>query len=137
MYKTIVVPVDLAHQDKLSRALKIATDLVRLYDASLHLVSVTSPAPGEVAHNPKEYTAKLNRFGEQLTASYSIPCQCHVVISNDPASDLDDVLDRTFHDIGADLVVMASHLPGFRDYIFGSNSSYLATHSDLSIFVVR
>ena len=35
------------------------------------------------------------------------------------------------------LIIMASHVPGFRDYVFASNSGYLASHTDLSIFVVR
>ena len=46
-------------------------------------------------------------------------------------------LDEQFHALGVDLVVMASHVPGFREYIFHSNAGFLASHTDLSVFVVR
>ncbi|MGD8310649.1 MAG: hypothetical protein PVG98_14530 [Chromatiales bacterium] len=40
-------------------------------------------------------------------------------------------------DIGADLVVMASHIPDVVDYIWPSNGGKVAGHSDASVFVVR
>ncbi len=58
-------------------------------------------------------------------------------VVGDPAADLDRALDRELHELGVDLVVMASHLPGLRDYVFHSNAGFLASHTDLSVFVVR
>jgi nucleotide-binding universal stress UspA family protein len=39
--------------------------------------------------------------------------------------------------IGADLVVMASHKPGFLEHIFSSHGGYIAQHATCSVFVVR
>jgi len=38
---------------------------------------------------------------------------------------------------GCDLVVMASHVPGFREHILSSNAGYVASHAPISVFVVR
>jgi len=101
------------------------------------LVAVTGPAPGEAAHNPKEFRAKLDAFAAELAAESGVQVDAQTEVIGDPVADLDKALDRQFHELGVDLVVMASHVPGFREYIFHSNAGFLASHTDLSVFVVR
>ena len=60
-----------------------------------------------------------------------------MVVSHDPAVDLDDSLMQAIADTGADLVVMASHVPGLPEHIFASNAGYLANHASVSVFVIR
>ncbi|HKL62600.1 MAG TPA: universal stress protein [Woeseiaceae bacterium] len=137
LYRHIGVPVDMAHREKLGKALTTAMELARCYDARVTLVAVTSPAPGEAAHNPKEFRAKLAAFAAELAEDAGVPVDAQTEVIGDPAADLDKALDRQFHELGVDLVVMASHVPGFREYIFHSNAGFLASHTDLSVFVVR
>ncbi len=137
MYTTIAVPVDLAHTDKLDKALNTAAELAKLYQASIYLLAVTSSAPGEVAHNPQEFHQKLSQFADAQSAELGVEFKTRDAVTPDPAVDLAKVLDDQIHQLGADLIVMASHVPGFGDYVFASNSSYLGSHTDLSIFVVR
>jgi len=137
LYRHIGVPVDLGHRDKLGKALTTATDLARHYGARVTLVAVTGPAPGAAAHNPKEFRAKLDAFAAKLAEDTGVSVRAQAEVIGDPAADLDKSLDRQFHELGVDLVVMASHVPGFREYIFHSNAGFLASHSDLSVFVVR
>lgn len=137
MYKSILIPVDLEHVDELEKALAIGADLAKHYGASLHAISVTHAAPGAVAHNPSEYARKLEAFAADQTAKYGVDFRAKVMISHDPAIDLDDTLERAAAEIGTDLIVMASHVPGFFDYIFASRAGYLASHTSLSVFVVR
>ena len=137
MYKTIMVPVDLEHPDQLKKALATGADLAKHYDAELYAVGVTSSAPGALAHNPSEYAERLEAFADQQTSLHGVRLQAKAMVSNDPAVDLDDTLKKAGSEIGADLVVMASHVPGFLDYIFAPRAGYLASHSDLSVFVVR
>ena len=137
MYKTIMIPVDLEHSDQLKKALSTGADLAKHYDAEVFTVSVTSSAPGAVAHNPSEYAQKLEAFAAEQTAVYGVPFKAKTMVSHDPAVDLDDTLKKAGSEIGADLVVMASHVPGFIDYIFASRAGYLASHSELSVFIVR
>ena len=137
MYKNIAVPVDLNHVGMLEKVLATAADLARHYEASTTLVAVTNPAPTEIAHNPAEFESKLNEFAAKQSQVCNILFKTKVVTSNDPAIDMEKKLDTAIHELGADLVVMASHVPGFRDYIFRSHTGYLASHTDLSVFIVR
>ena len=137
MYQHIGVPVHLAHVESLGKAINTAADLATLYHSQLTLVAVTGPAPSEVAHNVDEFTAKLESWAAQQSAELGVKIETRVSVCNDPSADLDHVLDREFHELGVDLVVVASHIPGYREYIFHSNAGFLASHTDLSVLVVR
>lgn len=137
MYSSILVPVALAHEEQLGRALKTAADLSRHYGASVYLVGVTSSTPSEVAHSPEEFEQKLKAFAERQSEALGASFTAVSVTTPDPARELDHVLDEQIHELGVDLVIMASHVPGFQDYVFHSNAGYLASHTDVSVFVVR
>ncbi len=137
MFKHIMVPVDLAHVDKLDKALAIAADLAKSYNASLHAVGVTGSAPGAAAHNPKEFGEKLDAFAREQTEKHGVKFESKSVFSNDPAVEMVDKLEAAGEEINADLVVMASHVPGFMEHIFSSRAGYLASSSPISVFVVR
>lgn len=137
MYRKIMVPVDLRHTEKLDKALATAADLSQQYKAPVQLVGVTATTPSDVAHNPQEFTTKLVEYAAAEGAKYGCAFSAHAITSPDPTIDLDDRLGREAHDIGADLIVMASHVPGFAEHIFSSNAGYLASHSDISVFIVR
>jgi nucleotide-binding universal stress UspA family protein len=132
-----MIPVDLAHADKLDKALSIGTDLAKHYGADLHLVGVTDVTPGAIAHNPQEYSEKLEAFAAEQGGARGIAMRAKMMTSHDPAIDVDDKLKEAAAEIGADLVVMASHVPGMADYVFHSRAGWLASHSDLSVLVVR
>ncbi|MBB4286226.1 universal stress protein [Roseospira goensis] len=137
MYTHIMVPVDLAHADTLDKAMTQAADLGKLYEIPVTIVGVTLSQPTDVAHNPAEYKEKLAQFAAAHSARTGVTMEPHTVISHDPAVDLDDMLREHCHDLGADLVVMASHIPRFRDVIFGSHADAFVRHGDVSVFVVR
>jgi nucleotide-binding universal stress UspA family protein len=137
MYKKIMVPVDLRHTDKLDKALATAADLAKFYKAGVELVGVTASAASSIAHTPEEFALKLEAFAEAEGRKYGVSFESHAITSPDPVIDLDDRLGREAHDIGADLIVMGSHVPGFAEHLFASRAGYLASHSDISVFVVR
>jgi len=137
MYKKIIVPVDLAHADKLEKALATAADLAKHYGAATCYVGVTTSEPSAVAHNPAEFAEKLDAFAAEQAAKRGIKIDTKAMASPDPARDLDDRLSEAIEELGGDLVVMASHVPNLSDYLFASNAGYLASHTAISVFVVR
>lgn len=137
MFSNIMVPVDLAHTGDLRRALECAGDLARHYGATLTYVGVTAAAPSATAHDPKEFQQKLDAFATEQGASFGVGAKAHTVISHDPRTDLDDALVRATKETGADLVVMASHLPALTDYIWPSNGGKVAAHAACTVMVVR
>jgi nucleotide-binding universal stress UspA family protein len=137
MYSKIMVPVDLRNAEPAGKALATAADLAKLYGAEVHIVGVTSSAPTEVAHTPEEFAGKLNAFAAEQSKSLGVTLAAHTEIGHDITIDLDTVLSQAAKSLGADLIVMASHVPGLAEYVFSSNAGYLASHSSLSVFVVR
>lgn len=137
MYRKILVPVDLAHLDKLEKALQTAADLAKHYGAHVLYVGATTGAPSEVAHSPEEFAQKLEDFAAAQAKAHGIEGTGKAVRSHDPARDLNETLLKSVEDEGADLVVMASHIPGFPEHIFTSHAGGVAAHAEVSVFVVR
>lgn len=137
MYKKMMVPVDLAHVDKLDKALTTALDLAKHYGLPICYVGITETAPSPVAHSPEEYGQKLDQFAREHGGSEGLEVTSKVYISHDPARDLYKILTHAADEMGADLVVMASHVPGLPEHVFTSNAGYVASHADVSVFVIR
>jgi len=140
LYKKIAVPVDLAHTDKLDKAINVAADMAKLYGADVTYISVTAATPGPGGHNPQEYEQKLQQFADEQGRSHGQKVTAHVVVSHDPATDLDKSLLEAVEETNADLVVMASHEPGFVDqfwHIWPSHGGAMAKQAKASVFVVR
>lgn len=139
MYSKILVPVDLAHLEKLSKALNTAIDIARHYKATLHYVTVTNTTPSSAAHNPRELEAELRRFAEEQGKDHGIDTSCSVIATPDTAVELDRRLVEAIKTTGSDLIVMASHVPGIGDrlHFIHSNAANIVRETDISVFVVR
>ncbi|MDJ0779486.1 MAG: universal stress protein [Gammaproteobacteria bacterium] len=136
MYKTILVPVDIAHiaEGKLTIDLAVAhaSDETRIV-----LLNVIEEIPG--------------------WASVAIPTEIIEKSTTDAQSELKavvnasgrkmDVLVRTGHsystildvaeETNADLIIIASHRPGLQDYFLGSTAAKVVRHAPCSVLVVR
>ncbi len=137
MYKKIMVPVDLAHLDALQKPLQVAADMARHYEADVCYVSVTTSMPGPVAKTPAEYEKKLAAFAAEQAKSHGQASSSRVFFSHDPAADLSRTLVKAVEEIGADLVVMGTHLPRRLDAIMPSRGGKLAKLTNVSVFLVR
>jgi len=137
MYHKIMVPVDLAHLELLEPSLATVADLARHYDAEICYVGVTAATPGSVARTPEEYGQKLEAFAQERAKVHGQPVRTHLVTSPDPIADLDDVLIEAIDEVGADLVIMPTHPPRHVDVLIPSHGGKVATHTDVSVFLVR
>lgn len=137
MYKKMMVPVDLAHVDALKPALQVAADLAQHYQTEICYVSVTPSTPTRVAHTPEEYAEKLEAFAQEQAKAHGCSVSSKMIKSADPAVELDDKLAEAVKSTGSDLVVMATHLPRKLDAIMPANGSKVASHTDVSVFLVR
>ncbi|KRS10506.1 universal stress protein UspA [Roseovarius atlanticus] len=137
MFKKIMAPVDLAHKDRLEKALQCTADLAKHYGAEVVFVGVTTSTPSSVAHSPEEYGEKLDAFANEQSQAHGFTALGKALLSHDPSSDVDDVLLKATADNNVDLVVMASHLPNVMDYVWPSNGGKIAEHAKCSVMVVR
>jgi nucleotide-binding universal stress UspA family protein len=132
-----MVPVDLSHKDHLGKALAAAGGLAKIFSAPVCYVGVTTNTPSEVAHTPAEFARKLEAFAAEQAAEHGITATSKAYTSHDPTIDLDDYLAKAVPETGADLVIMASHLPGMLEHVWSSHAGWLASHSKVSVFIVR
>ncbi|MGJ7458959.1 universal stress protein [Halomonas sp. MA07-2] len=137
MYHKIMVPIDLAHIEVIEPTLQTVADLARHYDAEVCYVGVTSSAPGSVARTPEQFAQKLEAFAQKRAEVHGQPVSIHTIVSPDPIADLDDDLIEAIKEVGADLVVMPTHPPKHLDVIMPSHGGKVATHTDVSVFLVR
>lgn len=137
VFTRIMAPVDLAHADRLEKALTAAAELAKLWRIPVCYVGVTAETPGAVAHSPAEYAEKLEAFGRSQAERHGHEATVKAYASHDPAADVDATLLKAVEETGADLVVMASHEPGVADYLFSSHGASLAADARASVFVVR
>lgn len=139
MYSRIMVPVDLEHADKLEKTLDTAGDLARFYDAALCFVAVSGKVPNRVARSPEKFEAELNMFAREQGARLGVATSSLVKSSVDVPAELDDKLLEALDEVDADLIVMASHIPGVADrlHLISSNAAWMVKHADVSVFVVR
>ncbi|CTQ32117.1 universal stress protein [Jannaschia rubra] len=137
MYDRILVPVDLAHADKLTRALDTAVTLGKPNGATLIYVGVAPTVPGPAGRNPEEFATRLRAFADGQHALHGLPVDSETIVSHDPSIDLRDKLVQAARDRDVDLVVMATHVPGMADNWFKGNAAHVAQHAPMSVFVVR
>ncbi|WP_071674761.1 universal stress protein [Nioella nitratireducens] len=136
MFRRIMIPVDLGHIAALERALQVAADLSGHYGAEVVYVGLSGEQPSNLAHNPEEYAAKLDAFAKEDAAKRGVSkATAHPVIAHDPAVEIDTLLTKTVTDVGADLVVMGSHIP--RRFEMGSHGGRMASHTPVSVMLVR
>jgi nucleotide-binding universal stress UspA family protein len=137
VFKKIVVPVDLVRLEQLDRALCAAADLARQYGASLGYIGVTPATPSEIAHTPEEYARKLAAFASGQAETHGIRAEALAYVSHDPAIDMTRTLLDAVAESGADLVVMASHIPNLADHLWPSHGGTIASRAGVSVFIVR
>ncbi|NIZ08677.1 universal stress protein [Pseudooceanicola sp. HF7] len=137
MFKKILMPVDLAHLEKLEKALSCGTELAKTFDAEIVYAGVTTALPGALSHTPAEYAEKLKAFAQEQSTASGVRCSSVSQISHDVSIDVDNALLKSVEETGADLVVMASHVPGIVDYVWPSHGGRLASHAKISVMLVR
>lgn len=137
MFQRILAPVDLAHLDKLEKALGVTVEEAKHHKVPVTFVSVTHSGPSDLAHNPDEFRAKLEAFAEAQGKQHGIDASAHMMVTPDPTTEVDDALLKAVDECKADLVIMASHQPGFAEYFWPSNGGKVASHTGASVLLVR
>jgi universal stress protein F len=134
MFKTILVPIDLSHPELGRKTLGIARQvggnesrIIALYvspDIPSYVVSAVPDGWLEenIAHARDDLEAITDEFG----------VESHVLPGHPPLKILEYAKE-----IGADLIVIASHRPGLEDYFLGSTAARVVRHSECAVLVDR
>lgn len=136
LYKNIIIPVDLGHTERLQPMIDIAR-LLGGDGASVILINVVENLPAFVAAElPSDLTARTIEDArsrlEETVAGHGISAEIEVRSGHPATTILECANDRK-----ADLIVIASHRPGFGDFLIGSTAARVVRHAQCSVHVVR
>ena len=140
MIRNLLVPLDTSYEndDWAEETLLTASKISCESEATIHVLSVI-PENLLKGFYPDISTdvvsMKARKKLELMTEKYlpaGIPVECHV----EEGGICTEIL-RMARNLPAHLIVMASHGPMARDYIFGSNAAHVTLHAPCSVFVVR
>ena len=137
MYQRIIVAVDLEHLEQAKALLRRAMALVDA-GGEIRLIHVLEEVPAYVA---AELPANI---GERRRAEAAVELRAMVAPDADMRI-LHDVrrgaasteIIQTAEDHNADLIMIASHKPGLRDYFIGSTAARVIRHAQCSVLVER
>jgi nucleotide-binding universal stress UspA family protein len=141
MFKTILVPIDLAEPENSGRALSAAVQMAKDYEATLHVVTVVPDMGMSIVggYFPDNFEQKAIDYTRTRLKSFledAIPAEVDVkghVVHGGIYEEILEIADQ----LSVDLIVMASHRPAMRDYLLGPNASRVVRHANQSVLVVR
>ena len=140
MFKSILVPVDIAEVDVAKPGFDEAVELAKLSGAALRLIHVRSPVPFAMnEYIPAEYydsdEKSVLKALENLAAKLDLP-KGRVTVASPFGSVYDEVLKEAAR-MKADLIVVGSHRPNWSTYLIGSNAGNIVRHAQCSVLVMR
>ena len=136
MFKTILVAIDMGHIAEGKSIIDIAAEHAAK-DAKIILLNVVEEIPSWAAIElPSDIIEKSLKSSQQdlkaIVNASGMSMQVEVRIGHSYSTILD-----TAEDIGADLIIIASHRPGLQDYFLGSTAAKVVRHAKCSVLVVR
>jgi nucleotide-binding universal stress UspA family protein len=140
MFKSILVPLDLADTDLAKPAIATAATLSQTWSGTVRLLNVLPMTPVMLAeYVPADFDIQQRQTSEEALAIVARE-------SGIDASRISSVVRQggIYHEIleeaaaiGADLIVMTSHRPAMRTYFLGSNAGHVVRYAKCSVLVVR
>lgn len=140
MYKSILVPIDLAEPETATGAIATAVSFAQLFSSRVRLVHVMQITPLMLAeYVPADFDTQQRATNEAQIAEIAAntgldAAQISTAIRQ--GGIYHELLDEAA-DWNCDLIVMASHRPGMRTYFLGSNAGHVVRYATCSVLVVR
>lgn len=135
MYKNILVPVAYDHDHSDQQPLEVVR-LLADPGARVTLLHVMDEMPGyAISYMPEDFHTKAREaiYTDLEARASTIPgCDARVVDGVPGSAILDYAGEQ-----GVDLIVIASHRPGMRDYFLGSTAARVVRHAECAVHVLR
>ncbi len=140
MFETSLVAVDLEPDTNIDGLLRVASDMADAQGAKVHLLHVIPAAPAVVSQFlPESYETMASEKIEKDLAALAEKIDLAEGVSAVSVRFGDVYQEILAHaaNIGADLIIVASHKPNVGDYLLGTTASRVVRHAACSVFVVR
>ena len=141
MFRSLLVPVDLVANSGKRRALAVAADMARRYDADLTVMTVIPDFGMSIVGSffEGDFAARaMTETADKLAAfcAEHVPADLRRHEHVAQGSIYDEIL-RAAAERGCDCIVMGSHRPELKDYLLGPNAARVVRHAPCSVMVVR
>ena len=139
--KTILVPIDLAHENGSQKTVDHALALAKLHDADLHVLSVIPDYGMSMVGSffPKDFSKNAVKEAQAALDAYVKEHFGHetAVKQHVRHGTIYEQIIEVADGINADMIVMASHRPEMSDYLLGPNAARVVRHAKQSVSVIR
>lgn len=141
MFKSLLLPVDLASEASWKRPLEFAAELARHGGATIHVVTVVPDFGMSIvgSYFGEDFERKaLAEAAEKLEAWAAAHVPKGLTVKTHVAHGriYDEIL-RAAGKLGCDAIVLGAHRPEFSDYLLGPNAARVVRHARQSVLVVR
>jgi nucleotide-binding universal stress UspA family protein len=140
MFKSILVPIDLADTDLAKPAIDTAISLSQSSNGTVRLLNVLQMTPVMLAeYVPADFDVQQRQSSEDALAIVAReaglePSRISSVVRQ--GGIYHEILEEA-QAIKADLIVMTSHRPAMKTYFLGSNAGHVVRYAKCSVLVVR
>jgi len=136
MYKTILVPIDIANLDKGKSMIDVATTHAGK-DTQIILLNVVEEIPNwAAAEIPEGILDKSRQISDEemnaIAKASGISMDVEVRMGHSYKTILEVAEEKA-----VDLIIIASHRPGLQDYFLGSTAAKVVRHAKCSVLVTR
>lgn len=136
MYKTILVPIDMAHLTEGKANIDLAAQHAAA-GANIILLNVVEEIPTWAAVElPAGLVEKSLEVAQGELQAAATAAGMNVEVEVRTGHSYNTILEVA-EQKNADLIIIASHRPGLRDYFLGSTAAKVVRHADCSVLVVR
>lgn len=137
MFKTILIPIDMAHVAAGKTNIDVALQQAADSGARIILLNIVEEIPGWAAAELPADLLKQSRQRAQddlQTIANASGNDLEVLVrSGNPYKSILEVAGEE----GVDLIIIASHRPGLQDYFLGSTAAKVVRHANCSVLVMR
>ena len=140
MFKSILVPIDLADTDLARPAITTAATLAQTWGGTVRLLNVLPMTPVMLAeYVPPDFDSQQRQSSEEALATVARQSgidEAHLSTVIRQGGIYHEILEEAAA-MKADLIVMTSHRPAMRTYFLGSNAGHVVRYAKCSVLVVR
>ncbi len=139
-FENILVPVDLGEESSWREALPVAIDQAQHAGGKLHIATVVSEEPPQLAAwLPDDYGSKMIAHAQtelKKLVGAQIPKGMEVELHVRQGSIYSEIV-KLAKALDINMIVMASHRPELKDFLLGPNAARVLRHAECSVLVVR
>lgn len=140
MFKTILVPIDIAQRSSWEHAIPQAIELAASSNGNVTVTTVVRDlkAAFEGTRFPFQVEFMMSKAKDKLAQvvsgyrDHNVPLNEEIRFGSIGHEILEAAREQR-----ADLIVMASHRPELKDYFIGPNAAYITQHAFCSVLVLR